>query len=168
VFAERGYRSSVTALGDLLGWERFDARRKLVAAEQVRPRIGLDGSVVPPRLPATAAAFDAGAASPRHVEVIARALNSAAAGRLDPQVWAEAEALIAGWIPDCTPNEVYARAVQLVDTLEADGPEPDDCPTPQVNEVFLHRTSPPCSTWAALCRLSRCGCCAATPPSSLS
>ncbi|MGE0298962.1 hypothetical protein, partial [Pseudonocardia sp.] len=27
VFAERGYRSTVTALADLLGWERGDARR---------------------------------------------------------------------------------------------------------------------------------------------
>lgn len=26
VFAERGYRSTVTALADLLGWERGDAR----------------------------------------------------------------------------------------------------------------------------------------------
>jgi Domain of unknown function (DUF222)/HNH endonuclease len=139
VFAERGYRSSVTALGDLLGWERFDARRKLVAAEQVRPRIGLDGTLLPPRLPATAAAFEAGAASLRHVEVMARALNSPAAGRLDPQVWADAETLIAGWIPDCTPNEVYARAVQFIDTLDTDGPEPDDRPDPQLNELFLHR-----------------------------
>jgi 5-methylcytosine-specific restriction protein A len=139
VFAERGYRSSVTALGDLLGWERFDARRKLVAAAQIRPRIALDGALLPPRLPATAAVFDDGAASLRHVEVIARVLDSAAAGRLTPQVWAAAEEQLAGWIPDCTPNELHARAVQLVDALDADGPEPDDRPEPQVNELHLHR-----------------------------
>ncbi len=139
VFAERGYRSSVTALGDLLGWERFDARRRLVAAEHIRPRVGLDGAVLPPRLPATAVVFDAGGASLRHVEVIARVLGSAAAGRLSPQVWAGAEAQLAGWIPDCTPNELQARAVQLVEALDADGPEPDDRPEPQVNELYLHR-----------------------------
>jgi Domain of unknown function (DUF222) len=139
VFAERGYRSSGTALGDLLGWERFDARRKLVAAEQVRPRIGMDGTVLPPRLPATASVFEEGAASLRHVEVVARVLNSAAAGRLSPEVWADAEALIAGWIPDCTPNEVHARAVQFIDTLDVDGPEPDHRPAAQINELYLHR-----------------------------
>jgi 5-methylcytosine-specific restriction protein A len=141
VFAERGYRSSVTALGDLLGWERFDARRKLLAAEQIRPRIGMDGTPLPPRLSATAAVFDDGAASLRHVEVIARVLGSPAAGRLSPEVWASAEAVIAGWIPDCTPHEVHARAVQLIDTLDADGPEPDDRPTPQLNELHLHRNA---------------------------
>jgi hypothetical protein len=35
VFAERGYRSTAGALTDLLGWERFEARRRVVAAEQV-------------------------------------------------------------------------------------------------------------------------------------
>ncbi|GAA1241624.1 hypothetical protein GCM10009609_01460 [Pseudonocardia aurantiaca] len=28
VFAERGYKSAAGALGDLLGWERFEARRR--------------------------------------------------------------------------------------------------------------------------------------------
>ena len=44
VFAERGYKSAVQALSDLLGWERFEARRRVVAAEQVTPRTGLDGA----------------------------------------------------------------------------------------------------------------------------
>src|SRR3954452_514024 len=62
-FAERGYRSSAAALGDLLGWDRGEARRHLSAAEHVGPRVGLDGAVLPARLPATATAFAAGAAS---------------------------------------------------------------------------------------------------------
>ncbi len=139
VFTERGYRSTVTALGDLVGWERFDARRRLLAAGQVRPRIGLDGAVLPPVLPATATVFDQGAASLRHVEVIARVLGSPAAERLSPQIWAAAEAQLAGWIPGCTPNELHARAVQLVEALDADGPEPDHRPELQVNELYLHR-----------------------------
>ena len=71
-FGERGYRSSAAALADLLGWERADAKRHLSAAEHVGPRVGLDGTPLPPRLPATAAAFEAGVASVRHVEVVAR------------------------------------------------------------------------------------------------
>ena len=57
VFAERGYKSAAAALADLLGWERFEARRRVVAAEQVTPRVGLDGALLPARLPATAAVF---------------------------------------------------------------------------------------------------------------
>ncbi|MDN5747114.1 MAG: HNH endonuclease [Pseudonocardia sp.] len=139
-FAERGYRSTPTALGDLLGWDRADAKRRLTAAEQVRPRIGLDGAPLPPRLPVTAAVFDSGAASLRHVEVVARVLGSEAAGRLTPETWAGAEAQLAGWIPDCTPAELQVRGTQLVDALDADGPEPDDRPRPPVNELHLHRS----------------------------
>ena len=43
VFAEKGYKSPVLALSDLLGWERFEARRRVIAAEQVVTRSGLDG-----------------------------------------------------------------------------------------------------------------------------
>lgn len=90
-FAERGYRSSAAALADLLGWERFEARRLTVAAEQATPRVGLDGEVLPARLPATAAVFAAGGLSLRHVDAIARVLGTDAAGRLDAEVWAGEE-----------------------------------------------------------------------------
>ena len=138
-FSERGYRSSAAALTDLLGWERADARGHLSAAEHVRPRVGLDGTPLPARLPATAAVFDAGAASVRHVEVVARVLGSDAAGRLDPQRWMAAEAQLASWIPDCTPHELHARGDQLLEALDADGPEPDEHPEPCVNELHLQR-----------------------------
>src|SRR6185295_4020791 len=52
VFAEKGHKSAAGALGDLLGWERFEARRRVVAAEQVTPQVGLDGAALPARLPA--------------------------------------------------------------------------------------------------------------------
>src|SRR4029079_18614241 len=84
-FVERGYRSATQALSDLLGWERFEARRRTVAAEQVVPRVGLDGSVLPARLPAMAEVFAAGRAGLRHVEVVTRLLGSPAAGRLSPE-----------------------------------------------------------------------------------
>jgi Domain of unknown function (DUF222)/HNH endonuclease len=138
-FGERGYRSSSAALGDLLGWERAEARRHLTAAEHVQPRAGLDGTPLPPRLPATAAAFETGTASLRQVEVVARVLGSDAAGRLDPQRWAGAEAQLTAWIPDCTPTELQARGEQLLEALDADGPEPDERPEPSVNELHLLR-----------------------------
>jgi len=86
-FAERGYRNAVTAVADLLGWDRAEARRRVSAAEQVCPRTGLDGAVLPARLTATAERFAAGAASLRHVEVITRVLGCPSAQRLSPAVW---------------------------------------------------------------------------------
>jgi Domain of unknown function (DUF222) len=74
-FAERGYKSTAGALGDLLGWERFEVRRRVVAAEQVTARVGLDGVVLSERLPATAAVFAAGRAGLRHVEAVAHAIG---------------------------------------------------------------------------------------------
>ena len=37
-FVERGYKTAAAALSDLLGWERFESRRRVVAAESVIPR----------------------------------------------------------------------------------------------------------------------------------
>ena len=139
VFAEHGYRSPVQALSDLLGWERFEARRRVVAAEQVTPRTGLDGSVLPARLAATAEVFAAGRAGLRHVEVIARVLGSRPAARLSPEVWAGAEAQLAGKADVYTPHELHEWGTALVELLDQDGEQPDDRPPARVNELFLSR-----------------------------
>ena len=139
VFAERGYRDTVTALADLLGWDRAEARRRVSAAEQVCPRTGLDGSPLPARLPETAEKFAAGAASLRHVDVISRVLASAAARRLAPEVWAGAEAELAAQAEQYAPAELLEWGTRLVDTLDQDGPEPDDRPPDPVNELHLQR-----------------------------
>ena len=107
-FSERGYKSTAGALRDLLGWERFEARRRVTAAEQVTARVGLDGGALPARLPRTAAAFERGEASLRHVDVVARVLATPAAGRLAPEQWAAAEAQIAAKTTDYTPSELHA------------------------------------------------------------
>ena len=138
-FTERGYTSPAAALSDLLGWERFESRRRVVAAEQVTPRTGLDGSALPARLPATAEVFAAGRVGLRHVEVIARVLATRAAARLSPQQWAGAEEQIAAKAELYTPTELHHWGVALVELLDQDGAEPDDRPPAQVNELFLSR-----------------------------
>ncbi|WP_214368699.1 HNH endonuclease signature motif containing protein [Pseudonocardia sp. H11422] len=138
-FAERGYKSTAGALGDLLGWERFEARRRVIAAEQVCPRVGLDGTPRPARLGATSEVFAAGQASLRHVEVIARVLGTAAAERLTPDHWAGVEAQLAAKTADYTPTELQTWGTALVDALDQDGPEPDDRPPAPVNELHLTR-----------------------------
>lgn len=139
VFAARGYRSSVTALHDLLGCERGDARRRVLLAEQVFDRVRLDGTVLPPRLPAMAAVFAAAGCNARHVEVVARVLGSDAAGRLAPDVWAAAEEQLAAQAGSYSPADLQSWGTELVEKLDQDGPEPDDRPPPQINELFLTR-----------------------------
>ncbi|MDN5750941.1 MAG: 13E12 repeat family protein, partial [Pseudonocardia sp.] len=138
-FVERGYSSTAAALGDLLGWERFEARRRVTAAEQVCPRLGLDGTPRPARLAATAAVFAAGQASLRHVETIARVLGTAAAQRLTPEIWAGAETQLAAKTAEYTPTELHTWGTALVEALDQDGAEPDDRPPAQVNELHLSR-----------------------------
>ena len=138
-FAERGYTSPTAALSDLLGWERIDSRRRVVAAEQVTPRTGLDGAVLPARLPATAEVFAAARVGLRHVEVIARVLGTRAAGRLSPQQWAGAEEQLAAKAELYTPTELQNWGTALVELLDQDGEEPDDRPPAQTNELFLTR-----------------------------
>jgi hypothetical protein len=137
-FAERGQRPT-TALADLLGLEPFEARLLVLAAEHVVPRVDLQGQVLPPRLPATAAAFTSGAASLRHVQAIAQLLNGPAAERLAAEVRAGAEEEIAAHAGEFTPTELRAFGSRLLDMLDQDGAEPDDREPPETNELFLTR-----------------------------
>jgi len=134
-FLERGYRNPTAAVADLLGWDRFEARRRVVAAEQVCARVGLDGQVLPARMPATAEVFTAGQVGLRHVETIAKVLASDAAGRLSPSVWAGAEAELADKATVYSPGELSAYGTRLVEVLDQDGPAPDERPPAQVNEL---------------------------------
>jgi hypothetical protein len=137
-FAERGYRNPTTALADLLGWDRAEARRHLIAAEQAQPRTALDGSPLPAYLPRTAEVFVSGGASLRQVEIIARLLATPTARRLSPEVWAGAEAELATKTADYAASELLDWGARLIDTLDQDGPEPDEEPDP-VNELHLTR-----------------------------
>jgi len=127
-FTARGYRSPVPALVDLLGIERPDAHRRVTATHQVCPRTTLAGETPPPRCPALAAVFAAGHTTLRHIDAATRALHSAAAGRLTPEVWAGAEAAIATHAHVYTPAQLHAWGTALVGTLDADGARPDDTP----------------------------------------
>ncbi|ODU05329.1 MAG: hypothetical protein ABS81_07865 [Pseudonocardia sp. SCN 72-86] len=141
VFAERGYRSAVTALADLLGWDRPEARRRLLVAEHAVDRTGLDGTPLPARLPSTAAAFAGGTCSTRHVEIIARLLDNPSARRLPPQVWTAAETELAAKARDYSVADLHAWGTALVDTLDQDGAAPDDRPATPVNELFVTRNA---------------------------
>ncbi|HWM58117.1 MAG TPA: DUF222 domain-containing protein [Pseudonocardia sp.] len=137
-FTARGQRP-VTALADLLGIDDIDARRIVTGADWVCPRTDLQGQELPPRLPATAAAFAAGAAGLRHVQVIARLLASPAARRLPPDLREAAEAQIAAHAGEYTPTQLHQLGTDLLTALDQNGAEPDDHEPEPTNELFLTR-----------------------------
>jgi 5-methylcytosine-specific restriction protein A len=83
--------------------------------------------------------FADGRASLRHVEVIARVLDTPSARRLAPEQWAGAEAALAAKTADYTPTELQAWGSALVEALDQDGAEPADRPPAPVNELHLTR-----------------------------
>ncbi|MGE3289287.1 MAG: DUF222 domain-containing protein [Pseudonocardia sp.] len=99
------------------------------------------GPCCPPARPtATAERFAAGDCSARQVETIARVLDSPAARRLPPQVWAAAETELAAKSGDYSPADLQAWGTALVEQLDQDGPQPGDRPDPPgINELFLTR-----------------------------
>jgi hypothetical protein len=109
-FAERGYKDTTGALSDLLNCDRFEAYRRVIGAEQACERIGMDGTVVPAALPATAKVFAAGQASLRHVNVIAGLLGTAAAGRLTDGQRAGVEEQLAGLASEYRPAHYATSA----------------------------------------------------------
>jgi hypothetical protein len=143
-FTERGYRTPALALADLLNWDRPDARRRTLAAEHVHPRRTLEGTELPPALPATAERFADGRIGLRHVDVVATVMNSHAARRIDPARLALAEESIAEHACVYNPSELHTWATRLIEALDDDGPEPDDvAPTPtNTLKVVPHRNRP--------------------------
>jgi hypothetical protein len=136
-FAARGYRSPAQALADLLGCDTTIARRRVRVAEDVCPRTTLDGQLLPPRFPATAAEFTAGRIGLRQVERIADALRSAAAHRLAPELWGAAEAKLADQASAYRPSELAVFAHDLITVLDQDGPGERENDPPQPNELHL-------------------------------
>jgi 5-methylcytosine-specific restriction protein A len=136
-FAERGGRPAVT-VADILRCRPVEARRMLALVRSIFPRT-LNGQVLEPELPATAAALGAFEIDQAHAEVIERALHSDAARRIPPEQWAGAEVQLAEMARQYRPDELADLAKQLIALLDQDGPAPDEG-EPQVNELHLAKS----------------------------
>lgn len=139
---ERGYGRPAGAAADLLGWDIATANRRVRIAAEITDRVAVDGQPLPPLLPATAKVFGTGEISLRHIEVISDALRTAAAKRLDPELWATAEEQLAHHAREFRPGELANFARNLINALDQDGPAPGEDDPPQPNELFLSRTGP--------------------------
>jgi hypothetical protein len=99
----------------------------------------LDGQVLEPEFPATAAALASFEIDQAHAAVIERVLHSDAARRIPSEQWVGAEAQLAGWARQYRPDELAKLASQLIEALDQDGPAPED-DSPQINELYLAKS----------------------------
>jgi Domain of unknown function (DUF222)/HNH endonuclease len=127
------------AVADILHCPRREANLLVRLAKRVFPTT-LGGELVAPVLPATAAALGSWTIDHTHVQVIDSALASAAARRLAPQQWTDAERTLAGWAALYTPEQLRDLARGLIEQLDQDGAEPTDDDVDadnQINELHL-------------------------------
>jgi uncharacterized protein DUF222 len=94
------------------------------------PKVRPVGRTTPlePVLPATAAAFAAGATSMRHVGVIATLMNSRSAFRISLADRVSIEASLGEAAMIFCPRDVRIMGENLLAAADQDGPEPDDRP----------------------------------------
>ncbi len=124
----KGYKTTTGGLKDLLTWDHDVARQHVRVAQQVGPRFALDGAPLEPVLPATAAAFAAGATTMRHVGVIATLMNSSPASRISLADRMSIEASLGEAAMIFSPRDVRIMGQELLAAADQDGPEPDERP----------------------------------------
>ncbi len=121
-------RREISALGGaphkvLADWLRItptEARRRVTLAEPLAPRTSLTGQPLPPRQPATAAAWRAGDLDAEHVRVIARFLAELPCA-VGPAQREWADTVLAGHAHDLRPDQLARLAQKLALILNPDG-----------------------------------------------
>jgi len=97
-----------------------EARRRLNDSAQLRPRTTPTGEPLPPELPATAKAWQAGALDPEHLRVIQSFIRELPR-HLHPAEVERAEAFLAGKAVELRPDQLRRLADRLAVTLNPDG-----------------------------------------------
>ena len=113
------------ALADVVRISRREARRRLRDAEQLAPRITITGQPVPPALPATAKAWDAGLLDGEHLRVIQTFIRDLPAAVAGNAVGA-AEEFLAEKAAELRPDQLEKLAARLALTLNPDGTFSDE------------------------------------------
>ena len=97
-----------------------EARRRLRDTAQLSARTTVTGQPLPPQLPATAKAWDAGVLDPEHFRVIQSFIRELPLG-LDPAEVDKAEAFLAEKAAELRPDQLKAVADRLAITINPDG-----------------------------------------------
>ncbi|MQA81143.1 MAG: DUF222 domain-containing protein [Streptosporangiales bacterium] len=135
---ERGYKSAVPYLRDLLRITESDAGARVRAADRFQPRTALTGEVLPARFPQVASAQRAGEISAKHSTVIAEALAELPAG-VDVPTRERAERMLVSYATQLDPGGVRLRARHLQAVLDPDGQLADEQERRERQEFTISR-----------------------------
>jgi Domain of unknown function (DUF222)/HNH endonuclease len=102
-----------------------EARRRLRDAQQLAPRVSLTGQPLPPRLPATAAAWRAGALDEQHLRVIQTFMRDLPEAIAADTV-ERAERFLADQAKELRPDQLEKVAHRCAITINPDGKFSDD------------------------------------------
>jgi hypothetical protein len=122
---ELAMRDSATMLARLLHIDPAEARARAAAAQDMGPRRTVTGEPLEPLFPAVAAAQAAGQISPAHARVITEGL-SALPAEVDFAHGARIQAVLVEKARNNDPRTLERQIRTILDTLDPDGPEPDD------------------------------------------
>jgi hypothetical protein len=107
-------------IADVLRISPRESRRRLRDAEQLHPRTTLTGAPMPPELPATAKAWDAGLLDIDHLRVIQKFIRDLP-GHIAPAEVERAEAFLADKAAALRPDQLEKAADRLALTINPDG-----------------------------------------------
>lgn len=124
-----GFGSTARLLAGMLQLSAGEARARVEHAAMVGTRRTITGDILPPRLPATAAALAAGEIGTGQLRVITETIAALPASVPEP-ARERAEVDLAGYARDFDPRRLRIIAHRLLTKLDPDGPPPSDDPTP--------------------------------------
>jgi hypothetical protein len=112
-------------IADVVRISPAEARRRIRDAGQLQPRATLTGDVLPPALPATAKAWDAGLLDVEHLRAIQTFIKDLPED-IHPTAVEKAEAFLADKAAELRPDQLAKVADRLALTLNPDGTFSDD------------------------------------------
>ena len=112
-------------IADVVRITPAEARRRIRDAGQLQPRTTLTGQSLPPELPATAKAWDAGLLDLEHLRTIQSFIRDLP-DHIHPAAAAKAEAFLAEKATELRPDQLEKVADRLATTLNPDGKFSDD------------------------------------------
>ena len=112
-------------IADVVRISPAEARRRIRDAEQLQQRTTLTGQTLPPVLPATATAWDAGLLDVEHLRAIQKFVRDLPED-IHPAAVEKAEAFLAEKAAELRPDQVEKLADRLALTLNPDGTFSDD------------------------------------------
>jgi len=117
--------AAAKVIADVIRITPTESRRRIRDAGQLHPRIALSGQTLPPALPATAKAWDAGLLDIDHLRTIQRFLRDLPED-VRPDAVEKAEAFLAEKATELRPDQLDKVADRLVLQLNPDGTFSDD------------------------------------------